>query len=266
MAAVLVACGGPDAAIESTTTAIIADTTTTSRQATTTTVRATTTSTTRVATTAPPTTTTTRHDFLVEVTDELVQDLVFASILAFMDTKYSVENFETIAYQELTAAGTGSACGNLSVDSSLPRVISAVLEATGAADPALWGQDELTLVTFFLTDAVDLMCPTLGLDLDGTTPATLLISNAFAEITGGEVIDPSTVILNGIWIVGTDIQPGTYRAEASSGCYWERLSGFGGTNSDIIANEFSDDAQIVTIAASDAGFNTEDCGMWILVE
>jgi hypothetical protein len=48
-----------------------------------------------------------------------------------------------------------------------------------------------------------------------------------------------------------------------SGCYWERLSGFGGTLDEIIANDFQNFSGrvIVDILSSDAGFKFDaDCG------
>ena len=70
---------------------------------------------------------------------------------------------------------------------------------------------------------------------------------------------------DGTHLVGQDIQPGTYRSEGSALCYWARLSGFGGELGDIIANG-SDGPEIVTVAASDAGFETQGCGRWMPVE
>jgi len=70
----------------------------------------------------------------------------------------------------------------------------------------------------------------------------------------------------GTFRVGTDIQPGTYRnSDSSGGCYWERLSGFGGTLDEIIANESSSSPQVVTIAPGDVGFSSSNCGVWTLV-
>src|SRR6266496_4251790 len=41
--------------------------------------------------------------------------------------------------------------------------------------------------------------------------------------------DPHPHFGDGTFVVGKDIQPGTYRTrEAASGCYFERMSGFGG--------------------------------------
>jgi hypothetical protein len=63
-----------------------------------------------------------------------------------------------------------------------------------------------------------------------------------------------------------DIAPGRYYADPASGCYWERLSGFGGTSGEIIANDFVgfDSRQvIVDVASSDHGFKADaHCGTW----
>lgn len=67
---------------------------------------------------------------------------------------------------------------------------------------------------------------------------------------------------NGLFRVGVNIPAGTYRNSTSSSCYWARLSGFGGTLDEIIANSFDDVPNIVTIAASDAGFESSGCGTW----
>lgn len=67
---------------------------------------------------------------------------------------------------------------------------------------------------------------------------------------------------DGDFIVGTDMVPGTYRNAGSSGCYWARLSGFGHTLGDIIANDNTDTQAVVTIDASDKGFESSNCGTW----
>lgn len=76
-----------------------------------------------------------------------------------------------------------------------------------------------------------------------------------------------TTLTAGRWIVGAQITPGTFRAEnAVQGCYWERLSNFTGAANAIIANQFvtGPGAQLVTIAATDAGFTTTpECGSWV---
>ncbi len=68
---------------------------------------------------------------------------------------------------------------------------------------------------------------------------------------------------DGSWIVGTDIEAGTYRNDDSSNlCLWQRLSGFGGETGDIIAGDLTEAITIVTIKDSDAGFDSQDCGTW----
>jgi hypothetical protein len=66
--------------------------------------------------------------------------------------------------------------------------------------------------------------------------------------------------------VGDDIQPGTYRAIAPGTgdgfCFWERVNGFGGTEAETIANAAGVGPRVVTIAATDAGFVSDDCGTW----
>lgn len=68
---------------------------------------------------------------------------------------------------------------------------------------------------------------------------------------------------SGDLIVGEDVQPGTYRTRtAAAFCYWERLSGFGGTLDDIIANGTGEGYFVVSIAPTDAGFSSDGCGSW----
>ncbi len=75
-----------------------------------------------------------------------------------------------------------------------------------------------------------------------------------------------TSIPPGMWIVGAQITPGTYRADNStSGCYWQRVSSFTGAIDAIVASAFvsGPGAQLVTIASTDAGFSgNAECGTW----
>ena len=75
-----------------------------------------------------------------------------------------------------------------------------------------------------------------------------------------------TTMTAGMWIVGAQITPGTYRTENSAaGCYWQRVSNFTGGADAIISNNLSNNSgpQIATIAATDAGFSANvECGTW----
>lgn len=68
---------------------------------------------------------------------------------------------------------------------------------------------------------------------------------------------------DGTYVVGQDVQPGTYRTEGGEFCYLARLSGLGGTIDEIITNDNGSGPQIVAIAPTDVGFETSGCGEWI---
>lgn len=80
------------------------------------------------------------------------------------------------------------------------------------------------------------------------------------------ITESKTSFEEGTYIVGTDIEPGTYRSSGSSGCYHARLSGFGGGMEGVIANDNADAPTVVTIAPTDAGFQSQRCGTWSKLE
>lgn len=67
---------------------------------------------------------------------------------------------------------------------------------------------------------------------------------------------------DGIWAVGTDIEPGVYTSADVSGCYFARLAGFSGDFADLTANANVDGRATVEIVASDVGFESSRCGTW----
>ena len=72
--------------------------------------------------------------------------------------------------------------------------------------------------------------------------------------------EPLLDIEPGIYLVGRDIAPGTYRGETGTGvldsCYWERLSGVSGEFSDIIANDNAIGPYFVSVKDSDFALST----------
>lgn len=67
----------------------------------------------------------------------------------------------------------------------------------------------------------------------------------------------------GDWIVGEQIEPGRYRAESGSFCYWERASGLSHDFAEIIANDLvSDGTAVVEISPGDRRFSSNGCGTW----
>ena len=77
-----------------------------------------------------------------------------------------------------------------------------------------------------------------------------------------QITTSMTTFHDGMYIVGVDIKPGTYKSSGNQGCYYARLSNFTGSLDSIIANDNTDNPAIVTISASDKGFQSTHCGTW----
>lgn len=63
---------------------------------------------------------------------------------------------------------------------------------------------------------------------------------------------------DGLYQVGTDLQPGLYRTDGGFGCYWAKLNS--SNTSDFIDNHFGDGPQTVEI--STGWFESAGCGTW----
>lgn len=96
-------------------------------------------------------------------------------------------------------------------------------------------------------------------------PARAAPTSTTAALPAGFVTGDGTLI------VGTDIQPGTYRTagpppgESMPYCYWKRLKGFSGSLDEIITSGVASregQSQVVTVSASDAAFETSRCQPW----
>jgi hypothetical protein len=75
------------------------------------------------------------------------------------------------------------------------------------------------------------------------------------------ITQSKTSFPSGTYIVNVDIQPGAYSAPGGSRCSWARLSGFtGDVPGDIIANDLPTGNTVVTIAPTDKGFQSSNCG------
>jgi hypothetical protein len=75
----------------------------------------------------------------------------------------------------------------------------------------------------------------------------------------------TTTAGNGTYAVNMHLAPGLYFApSAQYGCYWEIVSGFGGTFDEVIENDFVTWAgpQYVRIYSDDKGFTSLGCGTW----
>lgn len=87
----------------------------------------------------------------------------------------------------------------------------------------------------------------------------------FTEITGATTTSQTANFGNGVYLVGLDIAPGTWRADTPSpSCYWERLRNITGSN-DIIANFFGSTPAIMTVLPTDIAVGVSGCGTWTRV-
>jgi hypothetical protein len=110
-----------------------------------------------------------------------------------------------------------------------------------------------------------------GLDTGGPIVVQILKTDkGFTSQDCGEwttdlsrISSSKTRIEDGIWIVGVDVTPGTYRTDPGRDCYWERMRNFTAGGNSIIANGIpSGGSAIVQINATDAGFTSQGCGTW----
>ena len=130
---------------------------------------------------------------------------------------------------------------------------------TGGVVPA--GSSQAVTVRFSPTADQDYN-GTLTVNANHTTGTNTL------PLTGTGTIPPGmkTTLGPGTYVVGTDIVAGRYFTDPASSCYWERLSGLGGTFGEIIANEFitfNAGQWIVEISGSDRAFRTVSaCSTW----
>jgi hypothetical protein len=94
-----------------------------------------------------------------------------------------------------------------------------------------------------------------------TSPAQTRVSTP-TSTTQPESAGPVTSFGNGTYVMGSQILAQTYHAAGGTDCHWARLSSLGGTASDIIADNHALGPAIVTIAPSDAAFESDGCGTW----
>lgn len=81
-------------------------------------------------------------------------------------------------------------------------------------------------------------------------------------VTGAEAEQAANTVGDGIWTVGVDIEPGTYRAtDVSDDCYWAVL--VSGTNgSDIVDNGIPGGGNPTVTVREGQDFESSGCGDW----
>ena len=73
---------------------------------------------------------------------------------------------------------------------------------------------------------------------------------------------PRTTFGAGRYLVGRDIAAGRYYTAPGYGCYWERLSGLGGTLGEILGNDFLGPTASTRSVASKASARSAESSVW----
>ena len=82
-------------------------------------------------------------------------------------------------------------------------------------------------------------------------------------VTGAEKAKAANTVSDGTWTVGSDIEPGTYRAveAVGSSCYWG-IYRSGSNGGDIIENDIPGGGRPVVALSVGQDFNSTRCGKW----
>ncbi|MET3206218.1 UNVERIFIED_ORG: hypothetical protein ABIB21_003037 [Arthrobacter sp. UYEF13] len=82
-------------------------------------------------------------------------------------------------------------------------------------------------------------------------------------VTGAEKTKAANTIGDGTWTVGSDIEPGTYRASADVGssCYWG-IYATGSNGSNIIDNDLPGGGRPSVALSAGQDFKSSRCGKW----
>ncbi|MGW8697505.1 hypothetical protein ACWGOK_11355 [Streptomyces eurythermus] len=114
--------------------------------------------------------------------------------------------------------------------------------------------------------------------VNGTGYVTVMPTDKVFRIYGcadWELVDPTVPTAKGtpatsmdgdagMFKVGTDIAPGTYKSTGNTGgsCYWERAKDAEHGPDSFLAGDHVTGTAVVTLSASDGYFETDDCGDW----
>ena len=145
-----------------------------------------------------------------------------------------------------------------------------------AAKPGTWGPSPVTLTYTWLKNGVAIKGAKQASYVIAPNDAGAKISvkvigarpgyKSIAKYSAATATVSITVRIpsDGIRRVGIQVASGTYVtvSKSTSSCYWERLSGLGGSFNEIIANNFASGQHIVTVLPTDKAFSTERCGAW----
>ena len=150
--------------------------------------------------------------------------------------------------------------GTYQVGSDIQPGLHAGRAGTGVRDSCYWAR--LSGVSGELSDLVanDNAVGQFYIEILPTDKYLTVACNITPINQWPEPVEPLSNIEPGVYLIGRDIVPGTYRGEAGTGardsCYWARLSGVSGEFSDLIANDNAVGQYFVSVDDSDFALST----------
>lgn len=138
--------------------------------------------------------------------------------------------------------GAGKSSGTTGAEAA-PTVTATVTKAGAAGSPA-----------------ATVTAPAVTVTAPAPAPVTVTAPAAPAAPPPG----PGASVGDGVYVVGQDMQPGTYRVSAAvtDGCYWA-ITKSGSNGADIVQNDLPKGGfpQVTVKAGQD--FKSERCGTWV---
>jgi hypothetical protein len=105
--------------------------------------------------------------------------------------------------------------------------------------------------------------PAAAVTVTAPPPAakTVQVPGPVKTVTAPPPAPAAAIADDGIWLVGTDVKPGTYRSSSGGDCYWARLKNTSGDFDGIITNGTGAN-QVVTVKKTDKAFESTRCAPW----
>ena len=117
-----------------------------------------------------------------------------------------------------------------------------------------------------VTATASVTAPGTGSTSTVTAPPVTVTATAPPVTVTAAAPGPAAAFGDGTLVVGTDIQPGNYKALNTSGsCYFARLKDLEGGVNSIIANGNPSGPVTVSIKSTDKAFDSSRCGGWAKV-
>lgn len=103
---------------------------------------------------------------------------------------------------------------------------------------------------------------TVTSDAPAKAAATVTVTPTLTVTVTAAPAPPKVAMSDGVYVVGADLQPGTYRTvEPVSNCYWE-ITKSGTNGGDIIANDNVDGGRPTVTLKAGQDFKSSRCGDW----